>query len=215
MKPTIALATAITLTLASFTLAQTSSTSDTNRTPTATPSGYQGNTPAGQARQSGASSGATDPQKEQQEFVKDAASGNNMEVQTGQFVSEHSQDPQVKQAAQMLIQDHTQAQQQLKQAAQQAGVPFDDQLNPVHKAMLQELQSKSGKELDRAFAFSAIADHHKDILEYTYASQSLQNAQLKQYATQSLPVLKRHLTMAAALAQSVANVRDTNTASER
>jgi len=138
-----------------------------------------------------------------------------MEIQTGQFVAEHTQNPQVKQFAQTLVQDHQKAQQQLKQSAQQASVQITDELNPVHKAMVQELQQKSGKELDRAFIFSAVADHRKDILEYSYASQNLQNAQLKQYATQSLPVLQKHYQSAEDLARTVAGVRESPAASIR
>ncbi|HVX84775.1 MAG TPA: DUF4142 domain-containing protein [Phycisphaerae bacterium] len=158
---------------------------------------------------------ANDPQEEQKEFVHEAASGNNMEVQVGQFVAAHTQNAQTKQLAQTLVQDHTRSQEQLKQAAQKAGVAFDDSLTPEHQAMLAELEKKSGKELDREFAFSAIADHHKDILEFTYASKNLPNSFLKQYASLSLPVLQKHLHMADALAQAVASVKDPSAASER
>jgi len=100
----------------------------------------------------------------QREFAREAASGNALEIQTGQFVASHAQDAQIKQFAQTLVQDHQKAQQQLKQAAQQMGVTLNDDLNPVHRAMLQELQQKQGKDLERAFVFSAVGDHAKDIL---------------------------------------------------
>ncbi|HVS70724.1 MAG TPA: DUF4142 domain-containing protein [Phycisphaerae bacterium] len=156
-----------------------------------------------------------DPQEEQKEFVHEAASGNNMEVQLGQYVAAHTQNAQTKQLAQTLVQDHTRSQEQLKQAAEKARVAFDDTLTPVHQAMLADLEKKSGKELDREFAFSAIADHHKDILEFSYASKNLPNAFLKQYASLSLPVLQKHLHMADALAQAIASVKDASAASER
>jgi len=191
MKSTFPLAAALAVTLSSLLYAQT----------------------PGQSGQSGQIPGS--PADQQQDFVKDAASGNAMEVQVGQFIEGHTENPQVKQFAQTLVQDHQDAQQKLKQAAQQAGVPITEELSPVHKAMLQELQKKSGKDLDRAFVFSAVADHHKDILEYTYASQNLQNAQLKQYASQCIPVLQKHSQTAEELARSVAGVRDVPTASQR
>jgi len=154
------------------------------------------------------------PAEEQRDFVREAASGNTMEIQAGQFVAEHTQNPQVKQFAQTLVQDHQKAQQQLKQAAQQASVQITaDEITPVHKAMIQELQQKNGKDLDRAFIFGAVGDHRKDILAYSYASQNLQNAQLKQYATQNLAVLQKHYQEAEDLARTVTGVRESPAAS--
>lgn len=179
MKPSFTVAAAVALTLSSFMLARAAEE------------------PAG-----------TPAQQQEKEFVHDSASGNKMEVELGQFVAGHTQNAQAKQFAETLVQDHQKSQEQLKQAAQQAGVAFNDDLTPVHQAMLQEIEKKSGKDLDRDFAFSAIADHHKDILEFTYASKTLSNPALKQYAQQTLPVLQKHLNMADQLAQIVANVSD-------
>jgi len=150
---------------------------------------------------------------EQRDFARDAASGNALEIQTGQFVAAHAQDSQIKQFAQTLVQDHTKAQQQLKQAAQQMGVTLNDELNPVHRAMLQELQQKQGKDLERAFVFGAVGDHAKDVLEYSWASQTLQDAQLKQYAAQNIQTLQKHSQTAEDLARSVIGVRMSPTAS--
>jgi putative membrane protein len=169
-----------------------------------------------QTSQPGAAAPATQSaDNAQKEFVHDAASGNNLEIQTGQFVAQHSQNAQVKALANMLITDHKRAQELLRQAAENAGVTVDDTLTPLHKAMLDELQKKSGKDLDREFAFSAIADHHKDILEYSYASRNLANPFLKQYASVSLATLQKHLHMADTLAGAIASVHDTSAADER
>src|SRR5437764_1356351 len=85
----------------------------------------------GQTAQPGAGgaarTGQTSSQNFPAEFVREAASGNQMEIQVGQYVSEHAQDPQVKQFAQMLVQDHQASQQKLKAAAQQGGMQVNDQ----------------------------------------------------------------------------------------
>jgi putative membrane protein len=144
-------------------------------------------------RQSGAQE---DPKQEQENFVKDSASDNQFEIQAGKFVEQHAQNPQVKEFAQKLQQDHQQAQEQLKQAAQGAGVTISDQLMPVQQAKLEELQKKQGESLERAFVFDQIGDHQKDILCNEYAAQHAQNQQIKQFAQQQVPALREHLHMA-------------------
>ena len=52
-----------------------------------------------------------------QEFVKAAAADNLFEIRLGEFIQQRVQDPQIKEFAQMLVQDHQQAQKQLQQAA--------------------------------------------------------------------------------------------------
>ena len=153
------------------------------------------------------------PQQEQQEFVKEAASGNQMEIQEGQLAEQRAQDPQVKQLAQRLVEDHQKAQQQLQQVAQQLGVTISEQLMPVHQAMLQSIQRKQGRDFERCFSFGQVADHTKDILEYQYAAEHAQNQQLKQYAQQQIPTLREHLHMARQAAEVF--VPEARTAGER
>jgi len=154
-------------------------------------------------------------QQEEQDFIKAASSGNNFEIQLSQFVEQRSQDQQVKQLAQELIKDHQQAEQQLKQVAQQSGVSIQDQLMPAQQAKLQEFQKKQGAELDRAFIFCNVGDHHKDIMEYSWAARNAQSSQLKQYCEQTLPHLQQHLRQVDQVASAVLGINEAQTASER
>jgi len=199
------------LTLAAAAVAISSLTFAQNAQPGANPQGRTGQ----MSGQTGGESGAQmTGQNYPTEFVRDASSGNQMEIQIGQYVSDHAQDSNVKKFAQNLVQDHKDAEQKLKLAAQQAGIQFTDQLTPVHKAMVDELTKLNGPELEREFIFSAVGDHHKDILAYTFASQNANNAQLKQYASQCLPILQKHLSEAESLVSTVTGIHDA-TASQR
>jgi putative membrane protein len=135
-----------------------------------------------------------------QDFVKHAISGNLLEVQLGQLVSQKAQDPQIKQFAQRLVEDHRKANEQLKQVAQQMNVQVSDQLLPVHQAKLDHFQQKQGKPLEIGFIFDQVGMHAKDVLEYQYVAQNAQNPQLKQLAAQALPHLREHLQMAQRIA---------------
>ena len=142
------------------------------------------------------------PQQEEQgpqhvqKCIREASSDNLYEIQAGQFIEQRAQDPQVKQLAQKLIQDHQQAEQQLQQAAQQLGIQVSQQLSPVHQAKLQELEQKQGPALERTFVFGTVGGHETDILTAQWQAEHEQAPQLKQYAQQQIPVLEEHLRMA-------------------
>lgn len=167
------------------------------------------------AQQAGANQagGQQENQQQEQQFIRHASSDNNFEVQAGQFIEQKAQNPQVKQLAQRIVQDHQRAEQQLRQVAQQMGVNLSQQLNPVHQAMLQELQKMQGQALETNFAFSQVGDHEKDILSYLYQEEHATSPQLKQYVQQTTPTLREHLQLAQQAAdQFVPNAR---TASEQ
>lgn len=142
-----------------------------------------------------------DPAKQ---FIKDQYSTNLYEIQVSQWVQQRAQDQQVKQFAQMVVKDHQQANQQLKQIAQSAGVQIQEKLDPVHQAKLQKFQQCAASEIDRKYAFSQAAGHMMGVLELTYQSRNAQNQDVKQYATKTLPKMKQHLDRATEIATSLA-----------
>ena len=153
-----------------------------------------------QARQAGAQEPGAQSQNMDEEFVKDAAADNMFEVKLGQFIEQRVQDPQIKQFAQMLVQDHQQAQQQLQQAAEQAKLQVPQQLPQSKQAMLEEIQQKQGRGLETCFVFDQVGDHRADLLKARYEAQNGQHTQIKQYAEQSETVLRKHLREAEQLA---------------
>lgn len=161
--------------------------------------------PLAGAQQAGRENGqAAEGQENQgnfdQHFVKNASADNLFEVQAGQFVEQHAQNQQVKQLAQRLVQDHQRAQQQLEQAARQANIQVPSQLEQWQQAKLQMMQQMAekhpGEIVDSSFAFDQVGAHRTDILCYQFEADHTQNAQLKEYAQQTIPVLQEHLQMA-------------------
>ena len=127
------------------------------------------------AMQAGSRMNAQIDQQFEQDWIKHAMSGNQFEIQVGQLVSQKAQDPQVKQFAQRLVQDHQKAADQLRQVAQQMNVQASDDLMPAHQAKLQEFQQKDAKQLELAFIFDQVGHHTKDVLEYQFVAQNAQN----------------------------------------
>jgi len=137
-------------------------------------------------------------------FIKDMYSHNLYEIQLAQWVQKNAQDDQVKQIAQMLIKDHTMANQQLKQVAQSAGAQVEEKLDPVHQAKLQKFQQLPQSEVARKFANDQVAGHMMAVLELTYQSKNAQDQQVKQFATKMLPQMQQHLTHVTKIANQMA-----------
>lgn len=139
------------------------------------------------------------------------ADANNFEIQAGQLAQQKSQSDEIKQFGKMMVDDHTQAQQQLQQIAQQKGWQFSEQLMPVHRAMLEELSKLDGQEFDRAYLYGQIAGHTKVALGLRDAKTDLQDAELRQYAATILPKVQQHLQHG----QRLANADEAITAGAR
>ena len=143
-------------------------------------------------------SGTTTSQLDRKDtsFIKDAAQGNEAEVQLGKLALEKATSPDVKQLGQHLQTDHTKANQDLMQLAQTKGVTLPTEPPRKEERLADRLQDKSGSDFDKAFAEHAIKDHQKDIQKYEKAMQNSKDADLKAYIEKCLPVLRQHLQMA-------------------
>ncbi|MGN2243888.1 DUF4142 domain-containing protein [Frateuria sp. GZRR33] len=134
-------------------------------------------------------------------FMKKAASDGKAEVQICQMALRQSDDPQLKQVAQRLLDDHTQANQQLQQIAQRENVSLPEQLMPEDQQKLQKLQGKSGKAFDKEWTQMNLTDHRKDIKLFSMAGEKLDDQPTRQFAQSTLPKLKTHLQLVEQLTQ--------------
>jgi predicted outer membrane protein len=113
------------------------------------------------------------------------------EIQSSQVALEKTQNDQVRQYAQKMVQDHTGAGERLKQAAQGQTVPTE--LDQEHAQMVQQLQGTSGPDFDRRYVQWQLAAHQDSVMLFDQYAQNGDNPQLKQFAQQMLPDLQAHL----------------------
>jgi putative membrane protein len=106
----------------------------------------------------GQTSGAKD-----KHFVETMMMANMAEIQLGQMGSEKATSPDVKSFAQMMVTDHTQANQELMPLAQQLGVQQPTSLDAKHKAVADRLSKLQGAEFDRQYMKAMVAAH-KDVI---------------------------------------------------
>src|SRR5262245_47473077 len=69
-------------------------------------------------------SAADKPGHAEREFITKAASGGRMEVELGRYATTHAASDRVKQFGQRMVDDHTKANDELKQVADRQSVPL-------------------------------------------------------------------------------------------
>ena len=130
-------------------------------------------------------------------FIDKAAAGGMFEVQVSQLAADKSSDPEVKAFAQMLVQHHTAANGELKQVADAKGVAVPAELPMMQRRKVESLSKKSGADFDRAYINDVGLDAHKtDIKLFQKESANGKDADVRGFATKTLPTLKEHLAAA-------------------
>ncbi len=98
-----------------------------------------------------------------QGFVNDMTIANLAEVQLGKMASEKASNADVKMFGQMMVKDHTQANNELKKIASQLKVEPPAQIDQKHKDLSDKLSKLSGAEFDREY-INAMVMGHQEVL---------------------------------------------------
>jgi putative membrane protein len=132
-----------------------------------------------------------------QQFVIDAAHGGMAEVQLGQLALERSRNPEVKQFARQMIQEHTRANERLMRLATQKGITPPTTPGPKYEAAMNRLMQLSGEAFDQAYMNEAgINGHLESAAVYQRQAALGQDPDLKAFAATILPRVQGHLEMA-------------------
>ena len=126
-------------------------------------------------------------------FVEDAANGGMAEVEFGKVASTKATNPEVKKFAQMMVTDHTAANNALKALAGKKGWKLPTELDSSHKSTLDKLKGYSGAEFDKEYVEEMVNDHETDVKAFQDKAKNATDPDLKAFAEKTLPVLQKHL----------------------
>lgn len=130
-------------------------------------------------------------------FMEKAAAGGMFEVEAGKLAASKAKDPQVKAFGDMLVDHHTKANQELASIAGTKGAAPPPELPRAERRMLDKLGKKEAAEFDRDFVRDVgIKVHEKDIKLFEKQAKDGKDADLKAFASKTLPVLRSHLDAA-------------------
>jgi putative membrane protein len=129
-------------------------------------------------------------------FVRQAAIGNQAEVELGQLAHKKGASQPVREFAQHMIEDHSKSGDLLRKLGRGANANVPKELDPEHQAVRAKLEKASGKEFDVAYLGSMIQDHQRTANLLQWEITSGQSEPLKKYAADTLPDVMEHLEMA-------------------
>jgi putative membrane protein len=131
-----------------------------------------------------------------QTFAARAARCGMEEVQLGQLATNNAGNQNVKDFGKKMVADHSKAIDQLKSIAGKNNISVPADVTPKDKALIDRLMAMSGTAFDKAYMNVVVKDHQTDIADFQKEASSGTNADLKDFASGTLPVLKEHLSLA-------------------
>lgn len=137
------------------------------------------------------------------EFVSRAGMAGLYEVQAANLALQNAASDRVREFAQRMLTDHSQANFELQELATVKGLALPTQLSGSHKSAIDHLSGLNGAEFDKAYMQHMVSDHRSDIAEFERASQTARDSDIQGWATRTLPTLKAHATLAVEVAAGV------------
>jgi putative membrane protein len=124
-----------------------------------------------------------------------AAVGGMAEVEMGRLAAQKATDERVKQFGQKMVDDHSKANDELKEVAGQQKIDIPVSLDSKHQATIDRLNKLSGRAFDRAYVREMVKDHNEDVKEFQKESQNGQDSAVRGFASKTLPTLQEHQRM--------------------
>lgn len=137
-------------------------------------------------------------------FVRDAAIGGMYEIESSKLALRRAASPDVRAAAQMIIDDHTAVDAKLKVLVDggKAPGPLPTALDERRKGMLDNLKGAAAKDFDDRYLDQQTMAHHEALLAFNGYAKTGDNADLKAFAAETAPKLEHHAEMVTKLDRS-------------
>lgn len=158
-------------------------------------------------KQSGTRGGATVSGADRK-FMMEAAAGGMKEVELGRVAAQKATNPEIKQFAEKMVEEHTKANDELKSIAESKGVNLPAAPDARLQATLTKMQNLSGEEFDRAYLKEAgVKEHEKAEKLYRGQSTRGKDPETRAFAAKTLPTVQMHLTEVRGLEGSTSGTR--------
>lgn len=132
------------------------------------------------------------------EFMNEVALGGMAEVELGKLAQEKAIHQRVKNFGEMMVNDHSAANSDLKAIAQQKNVTLPSDMGK-HKDHYDDLSKKQGADFDKAYMKMMVDDHQDNIDAFEKIAENGTDPDVKTFASQKLPTLRKHLDSAKAI----------------
>lgn len=135
-------------------------------------------------------------------FLAQAANGGITELELGKLAIQKASSPQVKEFAQMMVNDHTKANNELKALADQMKIRIPAGLSDQNRLKIETITKNDGKNFDREYMLAMVKDHKITTEIFQSEVHDGNDSLIKAYASKTLPVLMHHREMAEKLSKA-------------
>lgn len=149
---------------------------------------------ANAAKMSDTTASKSDSTATDAKFAVDAANGGMTEVQVSKLALQQATNAKVKDFANMMVTDHTKANDELMALAKSKNITLPDSVSNDKKSAMMDLSKKTGSDFDKAYVDMMVDDHQKTISLFEDESKNGKDADIKAFADKTLPTLKMHLS---------------------
>ncbi|MCD9184875.1 MAG: DUF4142 domain-containing protein [Pyrinomonadaceae bacterium] len=146
----------------------------------------------------------------QNSFYTQAAESGMAEVMLGNLALQKTQNEQIRQFAQQMVTDHTNANNELKQLAESKNITLPASVSSKQQSAYDKLNGMNGMDFDKAFMKQMVKDHESAVKLFQKQSEKGEDADAKAFAAKTLPTLQMHLQMAKTLNDSMKNSNRNN-----
>jgi putative membrane protein len=137
-------------------------------------------------------------------FVNDVAMDGMGEVELAKLAQEKAASADVKQFAQRMADEHGKAGDELKSLASSKQITWPASSGAKHKATYDRLAKLSGSAFDRAYMQTMVTGHQQAVAAFKTESTTGKDADIKAWATKTLPTIQDHLKAAQSTSHAVA-----------
>lgn len=139
------------------------------------------------------------PSATDQKFLDYAAEDNQAEIQLCLSAEKRAHDPALKAFARLMVNDHVAIESRLAALGDELRAGMPDGIGKEGEQTRAKLAPLQGEAFERQFMQAQIKDHSDDIEKFSQELEDTQNARIRQFATETVPILKQHLALARAV----------------
>lgn len=148
---------------------------------------------------------APDPDTTARHFIVMASIGNLQEVNSGKLASQKATRTDVKSFGQMMVSDHSRAEQKLLQLVKARGYQLPAAATDTPPPDL-NLSKATGDDFDRMYIHAMVSGHRNTVMMFQNYAVTGKDPIVKAFAAQMLPTLKEHLAAIKALDEKYKNL---------
>lgn len=135
--------------------------------------------------------GAQKLNRSDQKFFDAVASSNLLEIELGRLAVEKGVSTQVKEFGRTMVDEYTRANDDLRKIADAKGIMSPTAMNQEDRKVYDKVARLTGEKLDKEYLTVMVKIHNADLKTFDGQAKRGVDADLKDYASRALPILRQ------------------------